>query len=640
MNNSPAAVMERTEPAELEVPDKKWSTKLLWLILAISSALVSGILAPQIAPSRVFQILFSASVFVSVLGARSTVTSYLRLATRVRSRKFEAPGLRLLATLPGLIFCGILGFILLGVLFWPVKHIANYNYALTTFGAVLVLFAAPPLYRWSQLLGHRLVAAPKWVRPVFLTAVLAVAFAIQLRLGYALQVMPGWDVGAVVESAFGVADGSMETIYEYFQTYPNNLTILVLLTRYSQAMTFLGVPSSELLFAAIGLNCFVLCFSIMLTYLCARRILNEGAAVFTLIPLTLYVVCSPFISIVYSDTLGMLFPVLLLYLYLVVKITEKRFGKIVLWISIGAVAAFGFNLKPTAAFAAVAIVAVHLIDVLVQRKNVRDKVLAGVGVVAAVVLGFVSSNAAIWADIKQQSYIGFDIEANQKSVPWTHFLAMGATGMGAFTQSDIVATLAITDPTVRYQHGLDLYAERVEQMGYPGYLQFLDSKAVWTFGDGSFHTWGEGPLLSQQDPFPTNDRISGEIQRYMWGNGEHFSVMTGIWQSSWLAILFLIVLALRARTSILFIRAADIMRWSLFALTLFLLFFETRSRYLYLYIPFFILLATLSLEALTSRAVEPRSVSPRNQDGEDSRRAVRRSQEALEASRQGGCKVA
>lgn len=630
MNNSPAAVMERTEPTELELPDTKRSTKFVWIILAISSALVSGILAPQIAPSRVFQILFSATVFVSVLGARSTVSSYLRLATRARSRKIKSTGLRLLATVPGLIFCGMLGFILLGVLFWPVKHIANYNYALTTFGAVLVLFAAPPLYRWSQLLGHCLVAAPKWVRPVFLIAVLAVAFAMQLRLGYALQVLPGWDAGAVEESAFGVADGSMETIYDFFHFYPNNLAIIVILTRYSQLMMALGVPSGGLLYAAIVLNCLVLCVSILLTYLCARRILGEGAAIFTLIPSAIYIVCSPYISIVYSDSLGMLFPVLMLYLYLVVVNAKSWFWKIFLWVAIGAVAATGFNLKPTAAFAAVAIVAIHLIGALVQHRNVRDKVLAGVGVIAATALGFGLANTAIWADLKQQTYIGFDIESNQNAVPWTHFLAMGATGMGAFTQSDITATIAIADPAERLQHGLDLYVQRVEKMGYPGYLQFLDSKAVWTFGDGSFHAWGEGPLLSQQNPFPVNDRISGEIQRYMWGNGEHFSVMTGIWQSSWLAILFLVVLPLRLRSRGLFVPAANVMRWSLFALTLFLLFFETRSRYLYLYIPFFILLATLSLDALTSRNVRAESDLPKHESAGGLRRTARRNQEALE----------
>jgi hypothetical protein len=43
-------------------------------------------------------------------------------------------------------------------------------------------------------------------------------------------------------------------------------------------------------------------------------------------------------------------------------------------------------------------------------------------------------------------------------------------------------------------------------------------------------------------------------------------------------------------------------------LTLFLLFFETRPRYLYLYVPFFILLATLTLSALTTPSHGRRSI--------------------------------
>ncbi|MGO4857003.1 glycosyltransferase family 39 protein [Arthrobacter sp. 2MCAF14] len=601
-------VLEAPEQAVTRNPPKVKLSTWIWLGSAVFAALVAGFIAPTLMPSRAFQILAAFGVFIAVVGARTTFGFYSELAGRIRGWREEPVRHHKLSAAPGLIFCGMLAFILLGVLFWPSPHIANYNYALTGCGALFVLFVLPPLYRASAAFGRRLETAPRWVRPAFLCVAMILALLVQLRLGYALQVMPGWDAGAVAESAFGVADGSKSTIYDYFNMYPNNLAITVALTRYSQVMVALGVPSGGLLYAAIVLNCVVLCTAILLTYLCARQLVNEGAAVFTLLPSALYLVLSPYISVVYSDSVGILFPVLLFYIHLKAVRAGRWQVKLVLWTLLGAVTAVGYNLKPTAAFATAAIVGVYALEYLFRNKSALHKLRALAGVLAATAIGFTATNTAMWVDIKAQSYVGFNVDQNTKAFPWTHFLMMGATGIGAFTQSDVNATAAIQDPTERYQHGLEVYAQRVADMGYPGYLQFIDRKAVWTFGDGSFHTWGEGLLLNQKDPFPIKDPLSNKIKDYLWGNGAHFDLMTGVWQSGWLALLFLVALPMRVRSPRLLTSSAAIMRWSLLALTLFLLFFETRPRYLYLYVPFFILLATLTLSALTTPAHGRRSI--------------------------------
>ncbi|WP_285726308.1 glycosyltransferase family 39 protein [Psychromicrobium xiongbiense] len=537
--------------------------------------------------------------FIIVAGLPTNIQVCRELVRRVRGWRTEPIRHHRLTAAPGLIFCGILAFILLGVFFWPVKEIANYNYALNVLGAIVALLVLPPLYCWCQAAGEWLASRRRWVRPVFLCVTLVIAFVVQLRVGLAMQVAPGWDASAIEESAFGVADGSMRTIYDFFPLYPNNLMLIVALTRYSQTMLAWGIGPDGLLYSAVVLNCVVLTATVLLVYLCARRILHEGAAVFTLIPAVVFIVFSPYIPVVYSDTLGIIFPVLLLYLHLTALRVTHWYWKVLLWIAIGAVTAVGFNLKPTAAFAGVAILGVYVLQYLLGRTTQRrQKLKVVVVVLVTTMVGFVGMNAAVWADIRSQSYIGFNVAENTRAVPWTHFLAMGATGMGAFTQSDVNATIAISDPAVRFQHGLDLYGQRVVQMGFPGYLQFLDGKAVWTFGDGSFHAWGEGTLLAQKDPFPVRDPLSSDIQSYLWGNGDNYAVTTGIWQSCWLAMLILVAVPLRVRTPRLLTSPAAIMRWSLLALTLFLLFFETRSRYLYLYVPYFILLATLTLDAL------------------------------------------
>lgn len=589
------------EPAKTAAAQAAPKTLPVRRIIAASIlAVAAGLLAPSVMPSRAFQVVFAAAVFIAAIGAPISLSFYIGLRDRIRGWRDEPVRHHKLTAAPGLVFCGALAFILLGVLFWPSWQVAGYDSVRTGLGALLALLVLPPLYRAAFLLGRKLQAAPRWVRPVFLAVTLSLFLLVQLRVGYALQVLPGWDAGAVAESAFGIADGSMVTFYDYFQTYPNNLAITVGLTMYSQLLMAIGVPSSGLLFGAIALNCVVLCSAILLTYLCARHLISEGAAVFTLFPSALYIMLSPHISVVYSDSLGIVFPVLLLYLHLKAVRARTLPMKLVLWILLGAVTAIGFNLKPTAVFATAAIVGVYALEYLLRQERSLLKLRAVVAVVAATGLGFGATHTALWHEIKSQPYIGFDLDANTKAFPLTHFLMMGATGTGSFSQDDVFATAAIEDPAERYRHGLEVYGQRVAEMGYPGYLQFLDRKAVWTFGDGSFHSWGEGLLLTKEDPFPVDDKLSNEIQDHMFGNGTHYGVTTTIWQSVWLALLFLVALPLKVRSPRLLTSNAAIMRWSLLALTLFLLFFETRPRYLYLYLPYFVLLATLTIDALSS----------------------------------------
>ncbi|TLM87666.1 glycosyltransferase family 39 protein [Pseudarthrobacter sp. NamE5] len=579
------------------------TTPIRRIAIACFLAVAAGLIAPSVMPSRAFQVVLAAAVFVAVFGAPTTLSFYVALRDRIRGWRDEPVRHHKLTAAPGLIFCGALAFILLGVLFWPLRQVAAYDSVRTGLGALLALLVLPPLYSAAFLTGRKLQTALPWVRPAFLAVILSLFLLVQLRIGYALQVLPGWDAGAVAESAFGIADGSMATFYDYFQTYPNNLAITVGLTKYSQFLMAIGIPSSGFLFGAIALNCVVLCTAILLTYLCARHLISEGAAVFTLFPSALYIMFSPYISVVYSDSLGIVFPVLLLYLHLKAVRARAWQMKMVLWILLGTVTAVGFNLKPTAVFATAAIVGVYALEYLLRPERSLQKLRAVVVVVVATGLGFGATHTALWHEIKSQPYIGFDIDSNTRAFPLTHFLMMGATGTGSFSQDDVFATAAIEDPAERYRHGLEVYGQRVAEMGYPGYLQFLDRKAVWTFGDGSFHSWGEGLLMTQQDPFPINDALSNEIQDHMFGNGAHYSVTTTVWQSVWLALLFLVALPLKVRSPRLLTSNAAIMRWSLLALTLFLLFFETRPRYLYLYLPYFVLLATLTIDAL----LRPRS---------------------------------
>lgn len=504
-----------------------------------------------------------------------------------------------LIIVPGLLLCGIILWLLVNVVVRPVEvGILRYDTLPVLLGTLLLLLVIPSIHATAMRFGSWLDSRPKWIHFIFLFIVLAVFFSAQLIIVKAIYLFPGWDAGAVLENAIGLAQGSLKTINaDYFSKYPNNIFLTLILAAFNRLMIFFGVP--DLLLASVVLNVIVLLFGVLLTYLVARRVAGTGGALLSLLPSAVFVVVSPWIAVPYSDTFGLLVPVLLIYLYIKAKDAEHLWVRMVFWAAIGLVGLIGFNIKPTVIFVLVGIAAVTLMHSFMKLDGrQRWSGLASIFVVLGV---FAAGSAALTHFERSTTVIPFDIKNNPNAVPFTHFLKMGATGSGGYNEGDVQETFSIADPQERFRNGLLVYRQRVEAMGPIEYAAFLSRKATWTFGDGTFGMWYEGVVSAQEDPFLSKDLTSRSIQDYLWLKGDNFPFMTGVWQSFWFLVLFLVAAPIVLRGGKLFNSSAGIMRISLLGLVLFQLFFETRARYLYLFVPFFILLAVLTLDSVMSR---------------------------------------
>ena len=105
--------------------------------------------------------------------------------------------------------------------------------------------------------------------------------------------------------------------------------------------------------------------------------------------------------------------------------------------------------------------------------------------------------------------------------------------------------------------------------------------------------------------------IDRRIQAYLGIHGDRFWVVTDTWQAFWLVVLLLMAAPLVLRDRDLDSLPAAAMRAGIFGLLLFVLFFEGRSRYFYLYLPFFLLLASLAVVAIAGR-LRPDGRGPRS----------------------------
>ncbi|GAB2740589.1 glycosyltransferase family protein [Sinomonas soli] len=466
--------------------------------------------------------------------------------------------------------------VLVNVVADPPPTLVPYSTPLVVAAAAGLLALTPLLHRaaaWCAAVLDRVPRRGRWALAAVGLLVLTLVPAV---IGLAVRVPPGWDAGAVLDTATAFAQGTHYDFAEqYFAWYPNNLFLAFALGCYFKAVGAFGV--TDTLAAAIWLHAVFMAVSSVLAVRLARRLAGPAAGVGTLLVTVPFVALGPWSGVPYSDTLSMPFPIAILLLADIAR-TAPRGRSIALWGAGGVLTAVGVQIKPTVVFALAAAGLTMMLASRGARAWGRTALAAAVALSVAGVT-YLGSGAAVRA----AHVVQFNLDANTQAVPFTHFLKMGATGRGGFNADDIRNTLG-TPPADRFANGLNGYLDRVEAMGPTGYPGFLLDKLGWSLGDGSFYAWAEG-VTRENHSFPAHDPLSQEIRRFYTFDGDGAPFVRSAWQAAWFAVLVLLVLSAlvggRGRDA----WAGTAARLAFLALLVFLAFFENRARYIYLYVP-------------------------------------------------------
>jgi hypothetical protein len=530
-------------------------------------------------------------------GCDLVVMDYARLCRRAYSAITLRPGLSgplWLAT--WVFYCAILLF-LVPTIVRPAKTLVQYDQATVLVVAAVILAILPLLFRGAARVGSFFQRRPRRAWAAFLLLVGAAFAVVQIAIGGAVRVDPGWDAGVVLDTATALSEGRRYDFAEgYYAQYPNNLMLTWLYWVYFAGLGVFGV--TDTLMAAIVLHSVLMSASVILVASVGRRIAGRATAVFFLLLAFLFVALGGWNGVPYSDTVGMFFPAAVLWLVIVAR--GLRLGaQLALWSLAAAITAVGIQIKPTALFALVAACAVVVL--WKGNRGGRRRVLAGLATAAAAAAVLLAGTLTAQRALLDASIVEEDLHSNTKQAPMTHFLKLGSTGLGGFQQQDVWETRGIKDPQARFQNGIDVYLERVREMGPIGYAQQIVTKMSWSVGDGSFFAWAEGRTHLNTD-FPATDPASAVIRDYFTAPGEDSLVIRTLWQAAWLVVLALVVAPMALRSRTLVSPTATMMRVSLLALIVFLSLFENRARYLYLYVPYFLLLASLTVSSAAAMA--------------------------------------
>lgn len=468
----------------------------------------------------------------------------------------------------GMIFVTFL--LILCSVFFP----TNVFYTTSFIGSIFVMFFI--FFLW-YLLYHKVISKiilwDKRKKTIFLIFYFLSLFGVQIVCFSQLQVNPSWDFGVIYHNALNYVEKTPIGYLEYFEYCPNNIMLYLIYICIFKFTHFFHISNSMMV---LGLfNIILIQLSIYLLFLCARRIFKEKMAyqllflVWFLSPFFLYV------PIIYTDTTTMFIPLLLIILFLKSQDYEgkKHFGLLLLF---SIVAFFGYKLKMS-----VLILVVALMGYLFLQKKFLElfKYLGVFGVV------FLVFSFGYQKCILNNSKFHFQ-DNGVGSLSYTHYLMMGfedptrdnsgRNTFGGYSEEDANFTKSFVD-VERKKANLEELKRRFTESDMSYLLYFYGNKIANTWGDGTYFA----PLKLGKNPI--KDSI---LHDFVLPNGKYFTFYLLFCQGTQFALLVLLfVSVVKSLKNI----EVSYLYLSIFGLFLFLILWETRSRYIVNYVPILLL---------------------------------------------------
>lgn len=390
----------------------------------------------------------------------------------------------------------------------------------------------------------------------------------------------GWDVGLVMRSAYeNVQNHVFNSNKFYFETYPNNLLLLFYEMFIALFVNFVGKDYLTFNFILAFINVVIFVISGILLYFCIKKATDNNRI--SLIGLFVYIILvgsSGWVLIPYSDSIGIFFPTVLLFLFLFLK--KKKFLMIMI---VSLISFVSFHIKPQLFIMFIAFVIVYFFNMFFDKK-IKDIFLSSLIVVGSFLVinyGYSLLEHKVQLD-------------NDKSLGISHFLMMGFNyeQNGVYSEDDINFSRSFTDPDVRKKENLKVLKSRIYSYGPFKLIQHFKNKILVNFDDGNFFFGEEGTFYDYI--YFENSKGFKFLSKFVYSNGKYYKYIATIRQLFWIFILMLLPINLCGNNT----NELLIAKLSLIGLLLFELLFEARSRYLFCYVPIFIFVAMYQMYCL------------------------------------------
>ncbi len=338
------------------------------------------------------------------------------------------------------------------------------------------------------------------------------------------------------------------------------------------------------------------------TLLVSKKILGNKSTYLIFLFMIPLVILSPNIIIPYTDTITMWIPIAIFYFYLKIKDNDKL--KYLYILIEGILLIGGYLLKPTCIIIGIAIILTELLYCNIKKENILKltKKLLIYLIVFLLGISFIYSTFDYFKKKNISQYIT-DEEFENNSVTATHFLMMGMQEsltednkgknnilFGAYNGEDVANTKKLKGKKEKQKYNIEIVKQRLQDFGFFGYIKFVYNKMMWILSDGTFYYGAEGTFFVTE-PY-NQSRIGKFMQSFFDIESDKYQLITvNIIQITWVTLMIGIIYVYKNIEKNL-----DILKFSIIGIILFIIIFEGRSRYLYNYIPIFIIVGTVGIK--------------------------------------------
>lgn len=439
------------------------------------------------------------------------------------------------------------------------------------------------------------------ITTISLVLIYAVWYVINIKISKKIAFSTGWDPSCVQGTAYNLFKGGAIGNDGYYSTYPNNIPMVWILYRsFDFIKRFQSYPYYAEFFWIQILCVLESVTGIVLgitSYVSTKKIFP--VAVSTILYLALIGI-SPWSIIPYTDTFSILFPILGLCFYFL-YLEMKKNVKYALLFAACLFITLGSLIKITVVIVLISIVISEILRIVfLKKENVKR-----IAIVAAVVLSVIP----FYFGLKTVTYKDTGAELlDNLSVSWQHYFYMGlieeTTGAYNSDAFSLIGQYQFRPKSERSQKELELAKEIIDERGPVRSVLFYLKKLVMTYNDGTFTWRGEGGVKYGDYPDISSESFREALRSFFWNGGSRELVFNAYSQCVWILILLGFLIGSVTFSIKLFKdKKVDFMSFtsllSIVGITLFIMLFEARARYLYNFVPIFILLCSTGMYRLS-----------------------------------------
>lgn len=455
--------------------------------------------------------------------------------------------------------------------------------------AVLMMIVTVGLIVWCQ----KYPLVKKW--DVIVSVILCVLFVgvyfVSVRIAREIAFHLPWDIGVVTGVAINnVAKDVPVGYFYYLAIFKNNIPISYILGKLFQWARESATYPYNPQFIWVQVNCVLMSLGGLFSCLTAKRLTkNLMVTILTFLLNVLLIGLSAWKIAPYTDTYGLLFPILCIYLYVCYKQSKTLWQKILLlFLSIVSGALGGF-IKPNLLLVIIAILLTELIAFFYDRKGQWKYLLSSIFMTIVMLLVTQMCQCVLI------EAMGIETNENVEAGVLDYFyMGLNEDTTGGYN-GDIYAMCGEFQnegKAARNEALIQRSWERIKEKGFFGLLYFWLRKMVMTFNDGMFGWSTEVWVLYHYEPVVSTNTALMDFLRQIYWSGPYEGAFNTIMQLVWIYCLCGIPgLCLAQKKQ----QGNMVLLFSFLGIFFYQMLFEARARYLFAFLPLIIVAATYGM---------------------------------------------